>query len=281
MFSLSRILMPIDFSERCLGGVRYAIPLAERFRSELTLLHVVPPIDYPSPEIRTINETRRREASRQLEKFLCVELIHLNVRRIVREGDPAETITDQAWHGRSDLIMMPTHGYGPFRRLLLGSVTSKVLHDTACAVWTGAHVEQGPSADKLNVNSVVCAVDLGAHSLRVLKWAAELASEFNSRLTLVHVIPRLDSPGEVYYGNDRSQRLLADIAAAVEKLRQTAGVHVECVLESGVVPKAVRTAAERLNADVVVIGRGAADNGRMGTHTYGIIRESPCPVVSV
>jgi nucleotide-binding universal stress UspA family protein len=50
MFSLSRILMPIDFSERCLGGVRYAIPLAERFRSELTLLHVVPPIDYPSPE---------------------------------------------------------------------------------------------------------------------------------------------------------------------------------------------------------------------------------------
>jgi hypothetical protein len=60
MYSLSRILMPIDFSERCLGGVRYAIPLAERFRSELTLLHVVPPIDYPSPEIRTINETRRR-----------------------------------------------------------------------------------------------------------------------------------------------------------------------------------------------------------------------------
>ena len=38
MFTLSRILMPIDFSERCIGGVRYAIPLAERFQSELTLL---------------------------------------------------------------------------------------------------------------------------------------------------------------------------------------------------------------------------------------------------
>jgi nucleotide-binding universal stress UspA family protein len=281
MFSLSRILMPIDFSERCLGGVRYAIPLAERFRSELTLLHVVPPIDYPSPEIRAINETRRREASEQLENVLCVELMHLNVRRMVCEGDPAETITEQACHGRSDLIMMPTHGYGPFRRLLLGSVTSKVLHDTPCAVWTGAHVEQGPSADRLNFNNVVCAVDLGAHGPRVLQWAANLAKEFNSRLTLVHVIPRLDSPGELYYGNDRRQRLLAEIAAAVEKIRQTVGVHVETVLESGEVPKAVRTAAERLNADLVVIGRGAADNGRMRTHTYGIIRESPCPVVSV
>lgn len=122
-----------------------------------------------------------------MENVLCVELMHLNVRRIVCEGDPAETITEQACHGRSDLIMMPTHGYGPFRRLLLGSVTSKVLHDTPCAVWTGAHVEQGPSADRLNFNNVACAVDLGAHGPRVLRWAANLASEFNSRLTSIHL----------------------------------------------------------------------------------------------
>ncbi len=52
-------------------------------------------------------------------------------------------------------------------------------------------------------------------------------------------------------------------------------------MESGDVSKAVRTAAGRLNADLVVIGRGAADNARLRTHAFGIIRESPCSVVSV
>lgn len=279
--SLSRILMPIDFSDRCIGGVRYAIPLAERFRSELTLLHVLPPIDYPSPEVRTFNENRRKEASARLENFLAAELHHLNVRRLLREGDPADVITDQACSSRSDLVMMPTRGYGPFRRLILGSVTSKVLHDSACAVWTGAHVAHGPVADRLNLADIVCAVDLGPHSTHVLRWAASLASAFDARVTIVHVTPRLDSPGEVYYGTDRRQRLLADIKDAIEKLQRIANVQGETVLELGDVSKAVRTAADRLKADLVVIGRGGAENGGMRTHTYGIIRESPCPVVSV
>ena len=52
-------------------------------------------------------------------------------------------------------------------------------------------------------------------------------------------------------------------------------------MESGDVSKAVRIAAGRLNADLVVIGRGAAGNARLRTYAYSTIRESPCPVVSV
>ena len=196
MFPLKKILLPIDFSERCLGGARYAIPLVEHFHSELTLLHVISPIDYLSPEVQTFNEDRRKKASKQLDDFLCAALNHLNTRRILREGDPAEVITDQAVQDRSDLIMMPTHGYSPFRRLLLGSTTSKVLHDTACPVWTGAHVAQGPPAEWIKLGHIVCAIDLGPHSSGVLRWAAGLAAEFKSKLTLLHVVPRLDSPGE-------------------------------------------------------------------------------------
>jgi hypothetical protein len=55
------------------------------------------------------------------------------------EGDPASIITEYAARNRVDLIMMPTHGYGTFRSLLLGSVTAKVLHDAECPVWTGVH----------------------------------------------------------------------------------------------------------------------------------------------
>ena len=281
MFPLAKILLPIDFSERCLGGARYAIPLVEHFHSELTLLHVISPIDYLAPEVQTFNEDRRKKASEELDDFLCAALDHLNTRRILREGDPAEVIANQAVQDRSDLIMMPTHGYSPFRRLLLGSTTSKVLHDTACAVWTGAHVAQGPPAEWIRLGHVVCAVDLGPHSANVLRWAAGLASEFKSKLTLLHVVPRLDSPGEGHYADEWRRRLLADAGEVIAKVQQSAGIHVEAVVESGDVSKAVRAAAVRLNADLVVIGRGDADNARLRTHAFGIIRESPCPVVSV
>ena len=281
MFPLTKILLPIDFSERSLGGARYAIPLAERFRSELTLLHVISPIDYLSPEVREFNDTRRKEAAKRLTDFLCAALNHLETRRILREGDPAEIIADQAVQDRSDLIMMPTHGYSPFRRLLLGSVTSKVLHDTECAVWTGAHVAQGPPAEWIKLSHIVCAIDLGPHSSRVLRWAASLAAEFKSALTLVHVVPRLDSPGEGYYADELRRRLLAEADEAIAKVERNAGIHAESVVESGDVSKALCIAAGRLHADLVVIGRGAADSARLRTHAYGIIRESPCPVVSV
>jgi hypothetical protein len=61
MFSLSTILVPIDFSERCLGATRYAISLVEHFQSQLTLLHVVSLIDDVSPELTTLNEARREK----------------------------------------------------------------------------------------------------------------------------------------------------------------------------------------------------------------------------
>jgi nucleotide-binding universal stress UspA family protein len=78
MFSLAKILLPIDFSERCLGGARYAIPLAEHFHSELTLMHVTSPIDYLSPEVQAFNEDRRTKAVKELADFLCAALNHLN-----------------------------------------------------------------------------------------------------------------------------------------------------------------------------------------------------------
>jgi hypothetical protein len=68
--------------------------------------------------------------------FLKSEFHNIPTTRLMREGDPARAIIEYAEDEKVDLIMMPTHGYGPFRRFLLGSVTAKVLHDVKCAVWT-------------------------------------------------------------------------------------------------------------------------------------------------
>jgi len=70
------------------------------------------------------------------------ELSGISVQRCVQSGDPALHITQYARQKKADLIMIPTHGYGSFRSLLLGSVTANVLHDAECPVWTTAHASE-------------------------------------------------------------------------------------------------------------------------------------------
>lgn len=283
MVSFAKILIPIDFSERCLGAARFSIPLAERFQSEITLLHIEPPPEAPPEGAPEWYEERQARAEKKLRDFLCAAFAHLNVKRVFRVSDDvAEEIDNYAREHSTDLIMMPTRGFGPFRRFLLGSVTAKVLHDAECPVWTGAHVAQGPSAEWLQPSTVLCAVDTTPEDARTLKWAAEAARQLGATLVLLHVERRLEAPGEDRYSHEYNRIVLADANEKLLQLQSDAGTTAEMIVEAGPVAHAVRSVAERLNADLLVIGRGrAAATGGLGLNTYGIIREARCPVISV
>src|SRR5579871_4558917 len=108
MRDLARILLPIDFSERSVGPARYAMSLAKHFGSELTLLHVLTPLQYEygaleisGSMLSELYRSRTEQAMRELEAFLPNELAGPNVRRVVLEGDPAAKIVDLA-HGAPD-----------------------------------------------------------------------------------------------------------------------------------------------------------------------------------
>jgi nucleotide-binding universal stress UspA family protein len=183
----------------------------------------------------------------------------------VVEGDPAQTIVKAA-HETAGLIMIPTHGYGPFRRFILGSTAAKVLHDADCPVWTGVHLESAPDAAAPQ-RRVLCAVDLGPQSSKTLFWAASLALQFGAPLTLLHVTLGAPGPARV----------------ELERLLSFVNADAELCAESGNPAAAICAAAERTQADVLVIGRGSAAGifGRLRANAYSIIRQSPCPVVSV
>jgi nucleotide-binding universal stress UspA family protein len=287
LFALTKILIPIDFSERCLGATRYAIPLAEHFHSEISLLHVLPPFgdsdgaDVNGLTIGEIMTARRAKAQKRMDDFLNAALHHLRVKRILLDGDPARRIVEWGVRERPDLIMMPTHGYGPFRRMLLGSVTAKVLHDTNCPVWTGVHLEQGPPVEWSALGRIACAVDLSPSSEKTLDWAARLAGEFKAALSLIHIVPRLDSPGEAHYSYEY-HRVVAEAAnSRISQLQSRLGTNATVLLDAGEVSGAVCAAAARENADLLVIGRGLINASRLPTNAYAIIRKSTCPVVSV
>lgn len=290
MFPLTKILLPVDFSERCLGAARYSEALAAHFHAEITLLNVLEPIRYEFSTLEfggtVMNDLvagRAVQAQKQLEGLLEQELEGVRVARVLLDGDPARKIVEYALSQRMNLIALPTHGYGPFRRFILGSVTAKVLHDADCPVWTGVHLEQAPRVDAIAFRSIVCALDLGPQSRKALSWAAEMAVEFKARLVLVHAHPCIESrPGE-YFDHDLAADLARSAREELEKLRGDAAAEADLVVEGGDAPQVVCRAAEAHHADLLVIGRGSAAGlfGRLRTNAYAIIRQSPCPVVSV
>jgi nucleotide-binding universal stress UspA family protein len=285
MLTLSKILLPVDFSEQGAGAARWAGALARHFRAEVTLLHVNPvtaiaataPREFSGPIdtgwITALEAQRRRE----LDSYQEAEFEGVAAKREVVSGDPARKILEHAHREKVDLIVMPTRGYGPFRRFLLGSVTAKVLHDARCPVWTGTHMRETSQVEAKVINHILCAIDNGPASERVLDWARRLAGEFNSAVTVVHAIPELS--GEVF---DPAWRAgVAESAGAIVRCFQTrTGVRGEVVVETGEPAKVVAEAAGRLHADVAVIGR-SVEGGKLGKHAYSIVRDSPCPVVSV
>jgi nucleotide-binding universal stress UspA family protein len=286
---ISKILLPVDFSERSVRAARYAIPFAQRFQAEVVILHVLPPhfefgsVEMAGAVLDDLIAERRANASESLNNFLSQEFAGLHPRRVLWEGDPARRIIEFAHEEHCDLISMPTHGHGPFRRLLLGSVTAKVLHDADCPVWTGVHMEE-PETHAAVLQRIVCAVDLGENSTKVLRWAAQIAAEFQAKLTLVHALDSLQPLTEGYQLSPEWRKLVIDLAETdMADLQLRAGTNVEAVFQEGEATKAVCQEARRLQADLLVLGRGSNKGilGRLTEHSYAIIRQSPCPAVSV
>jgi nucleotide-binding universal stress UspA family protein len=288
MHHFRKILFPVDFSDRCRGAAHHVEALAAHFGSQVTMLNVVETlgrpgdIDFAAMAFEMQVEHRTQHFSRVLSPFLAEEMKDLPVDRRIRHGDPARVIVRLAAEEHFDLIVLPTHGFGGFRRFLLGSVAAKVLHDAPCPVWTGAHLEDAPAADAIQYGRFLCAIDLPVHHEQALKLAVDLAHEYAGSVTLVHVLPVRSAAPLHYMDADLLLYLTAQAREQVTELCNTLKIKADICIESGDIARGVSKAAEQHSADVIVIGRGHHKGlGRLTTHSYSIIRESPCPVLSV
>ena len=289
MVSMERILFPVDLSEQSRKAAPFVKAMAKRFHSEVALLHVleVPAAWYGPPEgvawaTLSENDRYRQERQAEFESFLVDEFTGIPVVRQSADGDPATQIDCYARTKNAGLIMMPTHGYGTFRRLLLGSVTAKVLHDAKCPVWTGVHEKGLASRDAVRCRRILCAVDTNPRDVHVIQWAMEFAGAFGpgAELRLIHAIPG----AEMGVRSDACFREFLFKVAREEmgKLLDQAGILLEAAFHGGKPDRVVRDAALDQDADLIVIGRGADHAfGRLRDNAYAIIREAPCPVISV
>lgn len=285
-----RILFPVDFSDRCRAAAPFVSAIAKRDGASVTLASFIeaPVLWYGAAEAPCIPELSIplwiEESERSIGFFADEFFRNIETRIEVCEGDPASCITELAATSKVDLIMMPTRGRGRFRAALLGSVTAKVLHDADCPVWTAAHPETPVYPASTEWRKVVCAIDSTDEASRVIRYAKDIVLSQNAKIHLVHAVPPpTEGFPEKYFDREFEIYLKEAACKTIRGIQEEAGTNFRLCIEAGKASSVVAAAAEEDEADLVLIGRGALPHfgGRLRTNVYAIVRDSPCPVLSI
>jgi nucleotide-binding universal stress UspA family protein len=133
------ILVPTDGSEAAAAALNHAIDLAERYGARLHALYVVDARAYATLDaganlVIDSLEGEGDEAVRAIEER--AEGAGLDVITEVATGTPHEAILEYADERDIDLIVMGTHGRRGLDRVLLGSVTERVVRSSPVPVMT-------------------------------------------------------------------------------------------------------------------------------------------------
>jgi len=139
---VSKILVPIDFSDYSKNALKYAAKFAATFNAKLYLIYVIEPVIYPAdfsmgqvalPAVDVDMNTRAKEELEQLAKR---EITGLEVVSLIKTGKPFVEIVETAMEEDIDLILIATHGHTGIEHVLFGSTAEKVVRKAPCPVLT-------------------------------------------------------------------------------------------------------------------------------------------------
>ena len=130
-----KVVIPVDFSETSLEAIATAVELAAA-PSDVYAVHVLVPLEGLSPGVvwGEVNDESREKAVRESFSTYANEHGLDGVHFEVKFGDPGFLITEYATDIAAELIVISSHGYGGFKRFVLGSVAERVIRHAECPV---------------------------------------------------------------------------------------------------------------------------------------------------
>jgi nucleotide-binding universal stress UspA family protein len=135
---MQKILVAHDGSKSSDKALKKAVEMAVNFSGSLTVLSVIPELyltELSSLDRNRIFEALSRETTEAMEKIRkSLSGKSIDVKTLIRQGDPAEKILETAQKMKADLIVTGSHGRHGTKKFLLGSVSSKVVDYSKCPV---------------------------------------------------------------------------------------------------------------------------------------------------
>jgi len=278
-----RILCPTDFSELATFALRYAAELARCSNASLLVMHADPFLPPPYLTVGQIEEwlqtlERAKAATRQYlaEYVRSVIGAQPDVDSLLVEAPPARAILETAQKYDADLIVMGTHGRGGLSRVMLGSVTERVLRESDRPVLTIRAKAETPSEPHVSFQRLLCPVNYTPIARKALQHAAAIAHCFGAELTVVHVLE-----DEAHRTSEREA--LAHLCEWVpEDVR--VHCHVKELVRRGNAAEQIIETARALQSDLIVLGaqhKRFFDTTVIGTTTVRVTRHAPGPVLVI
>jgi nucleotide-binding universal stress UspA family protein len=285
MLHLPRLLFATDGSDGAERARRYATYLADHFDATLHVVHV----EERPADLSDVIEVEESDVLADLHAVdagaSAVAEPRVRERRVVHPS-AAEGLLAYATEHDIRLLVLGTHGRRGLRRLVLGSVAEEVVRRADAPVLT-----VGPGADvhSLSGGTLVVPVDFSSAQDTLLAHAREWALAHDMDVVLAHAVEvkgvpdvyglRSDPPAPDALA-DRARTALRDPADALRER----GLDVRVEVRTGPAAPEVLDAAEALGADLLAIathGRSGLDRVLMGSVAERVLRQAPCPVLTV
>lgn len=275
-FNIRKILVPIDFSDTSLIALEYAKQMARLYKASLTILHVFEGLTYSidlpvtkaflkgSPASKNILEEQlsalafkiHSEAGVKADYILAGGKAHVQVNAIAKEK-------------HFDIVIMGTHGASGVQEFFLGSNAYRVVSQANCPVIT---IQK--QLDHVGFNNILVPIDSSFHSLGKVKYAIEIARQYNAKLLVLGMIR-----------DDDDVHTLSIKMKQVSKYLNAAKISFETeIVSSDDFADTTLTHAKIGKADLIVIMNGQESDSLniiISSYAQQIVNHSKIPVLSV
>ena len=291
------VLCATDFSDFSNHTVSYGVALAREFEAKLTICHVIDLSSvtiYGEFQLDPVGQQNRimEDANKQLEELTGNQPVAWEP--LITVGKPADEIARAVSEKAIDLVITATRGRSGLKRIILGSVTERLMRTLTCpllVIGSPEHESVNAEGWDFKLKKILVGCDFSPDSVQAFSHGLSLAQEFESELHLAHVIeppsqPDLgkgDTSVTVEIQEDYRDLLTQRLRDMVPEEAGNWCTPQTSLMEGHPYEELVNYAEEN-EIDMIVLGvrgHGLVKTLFLGSTTDRVVRKSPCPVLSV
>jgi len=190
-----KIMCAVDFSSFTETILSYSIKLCNEFHAKLFLINVVVDIKTLFKYSENVFDTEIAQMNQlqNAQKFLedLAKDLTIDHTLLIRQGDPADEIRRVALEEKVDMVITATHGNSGIQRLLIGSVTEKLVKTLHCPLLV-LHTQEGDSlplpTSEIKLHKILVGCDFSPDSKLAFDYGVSMAQKLQAELHLAHVI---------------------------------------------------------------------------------------------
>lgn len=280
------IVVGFDGSEYSRAAVIESSHWIRRHGGKLTIVHAV---DFGEEENALTQEQKEQRLSSVGN--ICYQSLEMarsefgiEAESIICEGEPSEIIIDIAQEKDSDLIALGTYGRRGIKKLLMGSVTSKVMINSPCDVLV---VKKSCSACTGKYEAILAPFDGSDFSKRAFNKACLLSKNDDALVIALYVMPRYEEMIGFFKTRSIEKNMLKEANRILDLAKDIAsgyGISIRTEITEGHADDMIIKTAVKLENDLIVTGTygwKGVNKAIMGSTTERVIMNAPCPVLSV